>query len=154
MAALVAWPPNAPLRMKVTLRWCTSGNVFDEVVCDAEPWGTIIRGDHKAWSYVPTRKLNVVRADAIIPSEGLFLAAAAEVSLPIYAKPAIFHNALAGLEALPDGERKWRKEFRQHVAETYYRTPPALASRCASSRLLDLTHAPTVGTRDTDQVSP
>ena len=109
--------------MRVTLRWSISGHVLQEVECDAEDWGAIVRGDTDAWSSVPTRKLYVVRDDGIAPLEGLFLAAAAEVILPIYAKPASFHNALAGKEELPNGTRKWRKEFKQHVAETYYRVP-------------------------------
>ena len=108
--------------MTVTLQWSLTGNFFKEVLCEAEEWGTIVHGDQEAWSYVPTRKLHVVRADGITPLEGLFLAAGAEITLPIYAKPANFHNALAGVNALPNGQRKWQKEFKQHVAETYYRT--------------------------------
>ena len=62
-------------RITVTLCWSVSGNVFKEVVCTTEEWGTIIRGDKEEWSYVPTRKLHVVRADGNILLEGLFLAA-------------------------------------------------------------------------------
>ena len=110
--------------MRVTLRWSISGHVLQEVECDAEDWGTIVRGDTDAWSFVPTRKLYIVRDDGIVPLEGLFLAAAAEVTLPIYAKPASFHNALGPQRTrLPNGTRKWRNEFKQHVAETYYRVP-------------------------------
>ena len=122
------WPTDHAARpktatMRVTLRWSVSGQVFQEVACDVAEWGTIVRGDAEAWSYVPTRKLHVMRDDGIILLEGLFLAAAAEVTLPIYAMPASFHNALSGVAKLPNGERRWRKEFKRHVVETYYRAP-------------------------------
>ena len=110
-------------RITVTLCWSVSGNVFKEVVCTTEEWGTIIRGDKEEWSYVPTRKLHVVRADGLILLEGLFLAAGKDITLPIYAFPASFDNALREVGELPNGQRKWRKEFKQHVTETFYKTP-------------------------------
>ena len=110
-------------RITVTLCWSVSGNVFKEVVCTTEEWGTIIRGDKEEWSYVPTRKLHVVRADGNILLEGLFLAAGKDITLPIYAFPASFDNALREVGELPNGQRKWRTEFKQHVAKTFYMTP-------------------------------
>ena len=112
--------------MRVILRWCVSGDVFQDVVCDGEEWGTVIRGDREDWSCVPTRKLYVVRPDGLLPLEGLFLAAPGagdDVTLFIYAPPANFQNALGAVNVLPNGERRWRKEFTQHVADTFYATP-------------------------------
>ena len=109
--------------MRVILRWSVSGDVFHDVVCDEEEWGTVLRGDRKDWSCVPTRKLYVVRPDGLLPLEGLFLAAGDDVTLFIYAPPATFQNALSAVNVLPHGERRWRLEFTQHVDETFYAIP-------------------------------
>ena len=109
--------------MTITLQWCGSGSIFTQVQVEAKDWGTVILGADKAWSCVPTHKLWVVRDDGMLPLEGLFLAPAPEACLSIYVKPAAFKNALDQQWKLRNGERRWRKEFKQHVAETFYRVP-------------------------------
>ena len=109
--------------MRIILRWGVSGDVFQDVVCHEAEGEIVVRGDSEDWSCVPTRKLYVVRPAGLLPLEGFLLDAGDDVTLSIYAFPASFQNALGAGNVLPHGERRWRKEFTQHVAETSYAIP-------------------------------
>ena len=98
-------------------RWCTHADL--PVIVHS--------GDHE-WSTVPVTKLSVVmglerrRLEGLyiprpLPEEGNVVTLTFSLSAPEYT------NAMEPGMSLPNNSRRWRKEFREHARQYYYRYP-------------------------------
>ena len=81
----------------------------------------------EGWLGIPVRKIYVVEHDAIRPLEGYALSLPqgenTVADLRIYFKVPDFINAYAETGTLPNGRRRWRKEFRIHAVTHKYHIP-------------------------------
>ena len=81
----------------------------------------------EGWQGIPVRKIYVVEHDAICPLEGYALSLPqgenTVADLRIYFKVPDFVNAYAETGTLPNGRRRWRKEFRIHAVTHMYHIP-------------------------------